>query len=39
MKKTILAIALTACASAAYADPAAVLQVNGKLTNSSAPQN
>lgn len=35
MKKSLIILALTACASTVYADPTAVLQLNGKLTNSS----
>lgn len=35
MKKTILPLALALYAGSVYADPTAVLQVNGKLTNSS----
>lgn len=34
MKKSLITLVLTACASTVYAAPTAVLQVNGKLTNS-----
>lgn len=35
MKKTLIAAALMVCAGSAFADPTAVLQVQGKLTNAS----
>ncbi|EEX1158710.1 DUF1120 domain-containing protein [Escherichia coli] len=35
MKKTLLAVALAACATSAFAEPTAVLKVTGILTNSS----
>ncbi|MFU0919941.1 DUF1120 domain-containing protein [Kluyvera sichuanensis] len=35
MKKTILAATLMLCASSAFADPTAVLKVDGKLTNAA----
>ncbi|EFO2788162.1 DUF1120 domain-containing protein [Escherichia coli] len=35
MKKTLLAFALAACATSAFAEPSAVLKVTGVLTNSS----
>jgi hypothetical protein len=35
MKKTLIAAALIVCAGSAFADPTAVLQVQGKLTNAS----
>ncbi|HHW4412732.1 DUF1120 domain-containing protein [Citrobacter freundii] len=35
MKKTLIAAALMVCAGSAFADPTAVLQVQGKLTNAA----